>query len=188
MPDSSNPGFASTSRVTDRAAPSDNPADDHPAAGLAAGAGRYRIDWWRYRRTLWFAGRLMARIFAWELVLRRVLGEGTVGRGRSGRMRRWARDFRGMAVQMGGVMIKLGQFISSRMDILPPEVIQELASLQDEVPGVPFDVIRPRRLRWGRPTAPGCRTARAWSSRCSGPASARWCTPTSRRWKWWPAG
>ncbi len=144
MPDSSNPGFASTSRVTDRAAPSDNPADDHPAAGLAAGAGRYRIDWWRYRRTLWFAGRLMARIFAWELVLRRVLGEGTVGRGRSGRMRRWARDFRGMAVQMGGVMIKLGQFISSRMDILPPEVIQELASLQDEVPGVPFDVIRAR--------------------------------------------
>jgi predicted unusual protein kinase regulating ubiquinone biosynthesis (AarF/ABC1/UbiB family) len=104
----------------------------------------------------------MARIFVWELVLRRVLGEGVVGRGRSGRMRRWARDFRGLAVGMGGVMIKLGQFISSRMDVLPPEVIQELASLQDEVPGVPFDVIRGRleeelgpvdeRFEWLDPT------------------------------------
>ncbi len=34
-------------------------------------------------------------------------------------------------------MIKLGQFISSRVDILPPEIIEELASLQDEVPTVP---------------------------------------------------
>jgi predicted unusual protein kinase regulating ubiquinone biosynthesis (AarF/ABC1/UbiB family) len=35
---------------------------------------------------------------------------------------------------MGGVMIKLGQFLSSRVDILPPEIIQELEGLQDEVP------------------------------------------------------
>lgn len=146
MPASNTPGSASTLRATDGAAPASGPVDAQTAAGqIAADVARYTIDWRRYRRTLWFAGWLMARIFAWELALRRVLGEGVIGRGRSERMRRWARDFRRLAVEMGGVMIKLGQFISSRMDILPPEVIEELAGLQDEVPGVPFDVVR-RRL------------------------------------------
>jgi predicted unusual protein kinase regulating ubiquinone biosynthesis (AarF/ABC1/UbiB family) len=35
---------------------------------------------------------------------------------------------------MGGVLIKLGQFLSIRVDILPPEVTRELAGLQDEIP------------------------------------------------------
>jgi len=46
------------------------------------------------------------------------------------------------ALEMGGVLIKVGQFLSSRVDLLPPEYIEELALLQDEVPGVPFDAIR----------------------------------------------
>ena len=104
--------------------------------------GGARILGRRYRRTLRFAAWLFARILFWELVLRRVLGEARVGRGRSQRMRHWAREFRALAVDMGGVMIKLGQFISSRVDVLPPEVIEELATLQDEVPTVPFSVIR----------------------------------------------
>lgn len=108
-----------------------NPAHaDHP------------IQWRRYRRTLRFAAWLFARIILWELVLRRLVGESTVGPGRSRRLQRWAREFRTLATEMGGVMIKLGQFVSSRVDILPPEVILELASLQDEVPTVPFDQIR----------------------------------------------
>ena len=104
----------------------------------------YPIHWRRYQRTLWFAGWLFARVIAWEVVLRRLLGEGLIRRGRSRRLRRWAREFREMAVAMGGVMIKLGQFISSRVDILPPEVLDELATLQDEVPTVPFTTIRQR--------------------------------------------
>jgi predicted unusual protein kinase regulating ubiquinone biosynthesis (AarF/ABC1/UbiB family) len=39
-------------------------------------------------------------------------------------------------------MIKLGQFVSTRADILPDEVIAELASLRDEVPSVPTHEIR----------------------------------------------
>ncbi|MGO8609785.1 AarF/UbiB family protein, partial [Rhizobium johnstonii] len=39
-------------------------------------------------------------------------------------------------------MIKVGQFLSSRLDILPPEVTAELETLQDEVPSVPFAQIR----------------------------------------------
>jgi predicted unusual protein kinase regulating ubiquinone biosynthesis (AarF/ABC1/UbiB family) len=39
-------------------------------------------------------------------------------------------------------MIKVGQFLSSRLDVLPPEITYELAGLQDEVPPVPFLAIR----------------------------------------------
>ncbi len=43
---------------------------------------------------------------------------------------------------MGGVMIKVGQFLSSRLDVLPREITDELAGLQDEVAPVPFEPIR----------------------------------------------
>jgi predicted unusual protein kinase regulating ubiquinone biosynthesis (AarF/ABC1/UbiB family) len=43
---------------------------------------------------------------------------------------------------MGGVMIKVGQFLSSRLDVLPPEVTDELANLQDEVPAEPYATMR----------------------------------------------
>jgi predicted unusual protein kinase regulating ubiquinone biosynthesis (AarF/ABC1/UbiB family) len=57
---------------------------------------------------------------------------------------RWqkaARQYRDMAVEMGGVLIKLGQFLSTRIDILPPEVIHELAGLQDQVAPAPFEAV-----------------------------------------------
>lgn len=56
--------------------------------------------------------------------------------------RRRAIRIRETALQMGGVLIKIGQFLSSRVDLLPSEYIEELALLQDEVPGVPFAQIR----------------------------------------------
>ena len=43
---------------------------------------------------------------------------------------------------MGGVMIKMGQFLSARVDMLPPEITEELTGLQDEVPAVPFEDIQ----------------------------------------------
>jgi predicted unusual protein kinase regulating ubiquinone biosynthesis (AarF/ABC1/UbiB family) len=43
---------------------------------------------------------------------------------------------------MGGVMIKVGQFLSARMDVLPEEVTEELSGLQDEVPPERFDAIK----------------------------------------------
>ena len=47
-----------------------------------------------------------------------------------------------LAVDLGGLMIKVGQFMSSRLDVLPPEITRELEGLQDEVPPVPFPRIR----------------------------------------------
>ncbi len=55
-------------------------------------------------------------------------------------LRRWvniARRFRMMAVELGGMQIKLGQFLSSRADIIPEVVRRELTGLQDEVPPAP---------------------------------------------------
>jgi len=43
---------------------------------------------------------------------------------------------------MGGVMIKVGQFLSSRVDVLPEEITKELADLQDEVAPENFKDIR----------------------------------------------
>jgi predicted unusual protein kinase regulating ubiquinone biosynthesis (AarF/ABC1/UbiB family) len=47
--------------------------------------------------------------------------------------------FHKTAVELGVLMIKLGQFLSSRPDLLPEKAIAILSSLQDEVPPAPFD-------------------------------------------------
>lgn len=49
--------------------------------------------------------------------------------------------FRKTAIQLGVLMIKLGQFLSSRADLLPERALAVLASLQDEVPPEPFSHI-----------------------------------------------
>jgi predicted unusual protein kinase regulating ubiquinone biosynthesis (AarF/ABC1/UbiB family) len=47
--------------------------------------------------------------------------------------------FRQTALKLGGLMIKLGQFLSSRADLLPEQALAVLSSLQDEVPAEPFN-------------------------------------------------
>lgn len=46
-------------------------------------------------------------------------------------------------VSLGPVYIKLGQWLSSRADILPQPYLEELAKLQDDVPAAPFEQIKP---------------------------------------------
>ncbi len=57
-------------------------------------------------------------------------------------LRATLREFTVLATQMGGLLIKLGQFLSARADLFPPEALAELASLQDEVPPEPFAAIQ----------------------------------------------
>jgi len=72
-------------------------------------------------------------------------------------LERWghiARQYRMLAVQMGGVLIKLGQFLSIRVDILPREVTSELAGLQDEVPAEQLsEVLAQIEADFGRPVS-----------------------------------
>jgi len=46
--------------------------------------------------------------------------------------------FRTTAIKLGVLMIKLGQYLSSRADILPERALEVLGELQDEVPPAPF--------------------------------------------------
>ena len=110
----------------------------------------------RYWRIVSFFGRLTLSFAFWELVLPR-LGLGRVARARrSQRNRRAAVRFRALAIRMGGLMIKVGQFLSARLDVLPPEITSELAGLQDEVPPEDFDVLRGfAEADLGRPFAEG---------------------------------
>ena len=84
---------------------------------------------------------MIAGFVWWELILARVIGRARVERGRMARFVRLARDFRALAVDLGGVWIKLGQFLSSRVDIIPQPVIAELSGLQDAVPAEPYETI-----------------------------------------------
>ena len=96
----------------------------------------------RYRYILTFFARAILNFIFWELFLPRLGMRGLTRRTRSQRFRELAAHFRAMAIRMGGVMIKVGQFLSSRLDILPPEITEELSGLQDEVPPEDFEAIR----------------------------------------------
>lgn len=115
------------------------PSVNSGGADLIRGASASRA---RYRRILRFASWNLAVTWWYEIVLPRIglgkLAEQT----RSKRMRRVAQRFHVLAVDLGGLMIKVGQYMSSRLDVLPPEITAELEGLQDEVPAVPFDQIR----------------------------------------------
>ncbi|NQX33337.1 AarF/UbiB family protein [Herbiconiux sp. VKM Ac-2851] len=107
--------------------------DEVPAARVARA---------RYNRILRFAGWNLAVTWFFELALPRIGLVKIAERTRTRRMQKFARKFHVLAVDLGGLMIKVGQFMSSRLDVLPPEITKELEGLQDEVPAVPFELIR----------------------------------------------
>ncbi|MEN1967583.1 AarF/UbiB family protein [Lentibacillus sp. N15] len=57
-------------------------------------------------------------------------------------LRKMAQEYRVKAVNLGGVLIKVGQFLSTRADLMPDVFIQELTGLVDRVPPAPFSYAR----------------------------------------------
>jgi predicted unusual protein kinase regulating ubiquinone biosynthesis (AarF/ABC1/UbiB family) len=98
----------------------------------------------RYRRILKFAALVLLESWWYELVLPKFGLRRFVARGRLARLTRHARDFRNLAADLGGLMIKVGQFLSSRLDVLPHDITRELENLQDEVAPEPEQAIRVR--------------------------------------------
>ncbi|MEY8566948.1 AarF/UbiB family protein [Corynebacteriaceae bacterium 7-707] len=88
----------------------------------------------RYRRITAFGLLLMVQMWWFELVLPRLGLRRFSQRGQERRFVRAAARFRVLATDLGGLMIKVGQFMSTRIDILPTSVTGELAELQDKVP------------------------------------------------------
>ncbi|MEW5959955.1 MAG: AarF/UbiB family protein [Chloroflexota bacterium] len=112
-----------------------------------------KIDPRRYRRVRWFFAKAFLHVIFWDILLNRPILRWF----RTPPLPRWqqiARRYRLLAVEMGGVLIKLGQFLSIRVDVLPPEVTGELAGLQDEVPAEPLPkIIAQIEEDFGRPLA-----------------------------------
>lgn len=101
-----------------------------------------RLDRQRYRRILFFFAGIILHIIFIDLLLGRIPALNHWSKSsRPRRLRKISHRFRQLALDMGGVMIKLGQFLSARVDILPLEVTDELAGLQDEVTAVPSEQI-----------------------------------------------
>jgi predicted unusual protein kinase regulating ubiquinone biosynthesis (AarF/ABC1/UbiB family) len=50
--------------------------------------------------------------------------------------------FRITALRLQGLIVKVGQFLSARADVLPAAFTRELTQLQDTVPGAPFPEVR----------------------------------------------
>lgn len=96
----------------------------------------------RYRRIVFFFIRVITRLLWWDLFMARVGFHRWAKRTREERLHDIAQNYRTLAVEMGGVLIKVGQFLSARIDVLPQIVTDELSGLQDKVPPEKFEPIR----------------------------------------------
>jgi len=101
-----------------------------------------RMDVKRYRRIVFFFARIIPQFVIVDLFFPRFGLRNWVNHSRPERLRKAARSFRLLAIQLGGVLIKVGQFLSARADVLPEEITSELAGLQDEVTPEKFSDIR----------------------------------------------
>ncbi len=93
----------------------------------------------RYARSLGLAGKYIWQL--WWLKKTRLLRGARQEAAASALYTRQAEEFVRFAIRMGGLIVKLGQFMSVRIDLLPQEYIDVLSQLQDSLPAVPVDQI-----------------------------------------------
>ncbi|HZP56128.1 MAG TPA: AarF/UbiB family protein [Dehalococcoidia bacterium] len=102
-------------------------------------------------------GQMLARVFVgYKLISLREKRKGTAwGEARRNQHHAWsARKFYEAAVRNQGLLIKTGQFLGTRPDVLPDAYIDVLSGLQDEVPPESFENIRRHvEHELGRPLA-----------------------------------
>ena len=109
-------------------------------------------------KTFW-RGHTIFRVFfrlvfdyMWDTIQRIFRGGEVMERLRPDLYRRQAIRLRETAILLGGVWVKLGQFFSTRVDLLPREYTEELSKLQNEVPSEDVaGIIRVIELEFGKP-------------------------------------
>ncbi|SEA71911.1 Predicted unusual protein kinase regulating ubiquinone biosynthesis, AarF/ABC1/UbiB family [Thalassobacillus cyri] len=91
-----------------------------------------------YRITIivWMSAKFMLQLL-WFQKTHRIWDEETK-RKWDDLMTKQAREYRVKSIRLGGLLIKFGQFLSSRADLLPDTFIRELEGLVDRVEPVPF--------------------------------------------------
>jgi predicted unusual protein kinase regulating ubiquinone biosynthesis (AarF/ABC1/UbiB family) len=95
-----------------------------------------------YRRFVVVAWHFLPLLWTWLRDRRRFL---LVGRGRSidaDQRRERAEQLLEALLTLGPTFIKLGQILSTRPDVLPPEYVEVLSQLQDKVPPAPWSETR----------------------------------------------
>src|SRR5947209_6968351 len=96
-------------------------------------------------------GELRDRSRLWDVLGRREPGERP---SRADMRATSARRFRETLAELGPTFIKMGQILSSRPDLLPPDFIAELSELQDSAPPMSLEtVLRLIEQGLGRPSA-----------------------------------
>ncbi len=95
-----------------------------------------------YVRTIQVFAKLLPSIIALRRDRQRWIAQETNKMDQE-RFRKNARKVLNTFISLGPVYIKLGQWLSSRADILPQPYLEELAKLQDSVPAAPFEQVKP---------------------------------------------
>ncbi len=73
----------------------------------------------------------------------KILGKKFIEKRSEVRNRKRAQRFVATSLELGGVLIKLGQYLSTRFDLLPEVWLEELSRLQDSVLPVDFSLLKP---------------------------------------------
>ncbi|MGI8316548.1 ABC1 kinase family protein [Halobacillus mangrovi] len=94
------------------------------------------ISIYRITVIVWMSLKFLLQIF-WFQKRHRIWDQTTKDKWED-MLERQAEEYRKKAVSLGGLLIKFGQFLSSRGDLLPHSFIKELEGLVDRVEPVPF--------------------------------------------------
>ena len=95
-----------------------------------------------YRRFVVVAYQFLPLLLAYARDRNRFLLFGSSREVSAETRRRRARSLLNSLLTLGPTFIKLGQLLSTRPDVLPPEYVEEFESLQDDVPPAEWDAAR----------------------------------------------